>query len=98
MFEKLSNIFKEKDEKKRIDNLIAFLIVLVITLIFVNKIWNSDSKEGSYQNQTNVELVDNVKDNSSMVENQKKDDLERKLENILSKISGVRKSRSINNL
>ena len=33
MLEKLKNCFKEKDEKKRTDNLIAFLIILKIKLL-----------------------------------------------------------------
>ena len=43
LLEKIKNIFKEKDEKKKIDNLIAFLIILVVTLIIINKILKNDN-------------------------------------------------------
>lgn len=94
MFEKLKNIFKEKDEKKKTENLVAFLIILVVTLIIVNKILSGDSKskEGVYQNQTGVELVSSKEENTVLVDSSGKDDLEKNLEEILSKSRGVRKS------
>lgn len=92
MFEKIKNLFKEKDEKKRMENLVVFLIVLVVTLIFVNKILSSEpkSKEGMYQNQVGVELVSNKEDEAVLVNNNEDDELEKNLEEILSKINGVR--------
>ncbi len=79
MFEKLKNMFK--DEKKKNENLIFFLIVLVITLILINRIMSEDKKIEDKDNiKTGVELV-----NSDTSENK----LEKKLENILSKIGGV---------
>ena len=94
MLEKIKNIFKEKDEKKRTENLIAFLIILVVTLILINKILKDDSKanEGISQNQTGIELVSGNTQESDLVNSDGKDELERRLEGILSKISGVRKS------
>lgn len=91
MFEKIKNMFKEKDEKKRTENLVVFLIILVVTLILVNKILSSDSgsKEGMYQNQTGVELVSKENDEAVLVSNNGGNDLEQNLEEILSKISGV---------
>ena len=94
MFEKLKNLFKEKDEKKKTENLVAFLIILVVTLILINKILGSDSgsKEGMYQNQAGVELVGNQEDEVVLVNNAE-DVLEKNLEEILSKVKGVRSSR-----
>lgn len=94
MFEKIKKIFNEKDDKKKTENLVAFLIILVVTLIIVNKILSSDSdsKEEIYQNQTgSVELVSNKEDNAVLVNNGTEDNLEKSLEDILSKISGVGK-------
>ena len=93
MLEKLKNIFKEKDEKKKTENLVAFLIILVVTLIIMNKILSSDSgsKEGMYQNQTGTELVTQPKEEVVLVDNGE-DVLEKSLEEILSKIKGVRSS------
>ena len=67
---------------------------MVVTLIIVNKILSSDSdsKEEIYQNQIgSVELVSNKEDNAVLVNNGTEDNLEKSLEDILSKISGVGK-------
>lgn len=84
MFEKIKKIFMNKE--KRIENLISLLIILIITLIIINKILKEDKiKETKVQNEVGVELaVDEINDLSY-------DNLERKLENILSKIEGVGK-------
>ena len=80
MLEKLKNIFKEKN--KKIENLIAFLVILIITLIIINNIIKDDDKKNK-TDYTNAELATtNLETNIST-------DLERKLENILSKIDGV---------
>lgn len=45
----------EKDCKKKIENIVAFIIILIITVIAINTIWNGkkdDKKE-------NIESVDN---------------------------------------
>lgn len=79
MLEKLKNIFK--DEKKKNENLIFFLLVLVITLFMINRIMKEDKK------------IPNTKEKSSDLEFVKSTDLdnvlEKRLESILSKISGV---------
>ncbi len=91
MFEKIKKIFAEKDEKKKMENLVAFLIILVVTLILVNKILSDEpkKKEEVYQNRTGIELVGSSSE-EELVENID-GDLEKELEEILSKISGVRK-------
>ena len=82
MLEKFKKIFENKE--KRIENLISLLIILVITLIVINKIMDGDEKENlEIKNEVGVEFAkENVEYNSST-------DLEKRLENILSKISGV---------
>lgn len=83
MFEKLKKIFENKE--KRVENLISLLIILVITLIVINKILDTDTKENlEIQDEQGVELAQNEIENIST-------DLEKRLENILSKISGVGK-------
>lgn len=81
--ERIKNIFSNKE--KRVENLVSFLIILIITLIFINKILKEDdtTKKTDYVNETGVELAssENVKTSS--------DELEKKLENILKKVSGV---------
>lgn len=86
--EKIKNIFNNKE--KRVENLVSFLIILVITLIVINKILKQDdtSKEiVDYTNETGVELA---MPNSSVSENYT-NDFEKRLENILGKINGVGK-------
>lgn len=86
--EKIKNIFNNKE--KRVENLVSFLIILVITLIVINKILKTDdtSKEiVDYTNETGVELAI---PNSSASENST-NDFEKRLENILGKINGVGK-------
>ncbi len=80
MLKNLKNIFK--NENKKTENLIFFLIVLVITLILINRIMVEDDKEPKVENKTNgSELVKATTDIET--------NLEDRLENILGKISGV---------
>lgn len=85
MFEKLKNLFLEKNDKRKRENLIVFLILLIITLIVVNKILEKD--EEIVPNENLVELVSSSQDESYeiLAEN----NLETRLKEILSKINGV---------
>lgn len=88
-FEKIKNIFNNKE--KRMENLISFLIILVITLIVINKIIKEDNTSqeiNDYKNETGVELATS-KTSSQM--NNFSNEFEKKLENILEKINGVGK-------
>lgn len=89
MFEKIKKMFLDKDNKRRNENLIAFLIILVITLIIINKILSEDESKNTL-NENNAELVtkSNVVATEVSIENE---NLKVELENILSKISGVGK-------
>lgn len=74
-----------KDRKKTTENLIVLGIILIVTVIFINYI-SKDDKTIKKQANSNKVLADssNIPDLEGN-ENQ----LEKKLENILSKISGV---------
>lgn len=88
-FQKIKNIFNNKE--KRMENLISFLIILVITLIVINKIIKEDdtSKEmNDYKNEAGVELATSK---SVSQNNNFSNEFEKKLENILEKINGVGK-------
>ena len=79
--EKLSKIFKnDGNNKKKTENLIFLLILLIITVVSINIIWKDEEE--------NVE-EDTTKKLAVYKEDNKKDTLEEKLENILSKINGV---------
>ena len=84
MLEKIKKIFTNKE--KRIENLVSFLIILIITLIVINKILQGNSiKQDNYKNETNVELANNETDR--LLDNS----FEKELESILEKIEGVGK-------
>lgn len=79
--EKLKKLFSNKERKT--ENLIFFLILLIFTLIFINKILKNDNTNNNdFENQVGVELA-----NESSSDD--KNDLEERLEKILCKISGV---------
>ena len=82
-------INKEKDNKKKIENLVVFVIILIITVILINVIWNGNKNddnekivEGKVLAQTKAETVSTETQSSN---------LEKKLENILQNIDGVGK-------
>lgn len=70
------------DNKKKVENLIFLLIILIITIVAINFIWKDDKQE-SKQTTTNKELANEEKNTNS------DEDLEKKLERILSSINGV---------
>ena len=82
MVDSIKKIFMNKE--KRVENLVSFLIILIITVIVINKILKEDNtqKQENYKNEIGVELASKKDDENSI-------DLEKRLENILSKISGV---------
>lgn len=94
MLEKIKNLFKEKDDKKKMENLIVFLIILVVTLILVNKILKDepDSKTDFVQNQVGAQLVNSEISNSTLIDKSNESGIEERLENILSGINGVGKT------
>lgn len=83
-----SLIVKGDDNKKKIENIAVFIVILVITIIVINIIWNGDEKSGSVNNQINGATLaqkEDIVQTSSTSQNE----LEQKLENILNKIEGV---------
>lgn len=80
----------DKDNKKTIENLVAFVIILVITIIAINTIWKKDNKSESNKNTNSMSkqlaVTNQTVDISSKVSD---DDTEERLKNILSKIEGV---------
>lgn len=95
--DKLKKYFNKNKEdegqektKRKIENLVVFAIILIITIISINLIWNGNKKESS-ENTTSSKIL--AKNNEINLE-QKADsittnELEVKLKNILSKIQGV---------
>ena len=83
---------KGKDSKKKIENLIVFLVLLIVTIISINIIWGNDSKkvekDPSEENSHAVLAQEMNGGNNFQIEEY---NLEKELEDILSKISGVGK-------
>ena len=86
---KLKNMFKntEGNNKKKIENMVVFVIILIITIIAINAILNDSKKNDNIQNiNTTKTLAQSEKSNKLLND---EDDLKSKLEEILSKINGV---------
>lgn len=87
--EKIKGLILKDDEgnsKKKIENLVAFVILLIITLIVINYVWN----DGKKNNTNNIKEESSYKQLATNVNSvSTKTDLEQKLEDILSKIDGV---------
>lgn len=104
MLDKLKEIIKLNTEKsgnnkKNIENLVVFLILLIVTVISINVIWGKEkTTENSQENQYKT-LAENLdKDIISNNNEETEYNLQEELEEILSKIDGVRQSKSINYL
>lgn len=80
-----------KDNKKNIENLVVFLILLIITVIAINIIWGKEEKKEEETSSYKV-LADDLEINSNNL-NSSEYNLEADLEDILSKIQGVGKTK-----
>ena len=80
-----------KNNKKKIENLVFFVVILIVTIVIINIIWNGDknsSNQKDSQNDTSKQLASS--DTTSVeVSSNTTSELETKLEEILSKIQGV---------
>ena len=81
------------DSKKTIENLVAFVVILVITIIAINVIWKNDGKKKNNENKVDTKqfansIVDSY-NNAIPVKSNTENEIEGKLKIILSKIQGV---------
>ena len=83
----------DKDHKRKIENLVVFVILIIVTLIVINQIWNG--QEEGKQSMQNEEVDDKVLASQEITENMvsgsSSTDLENSLETILGNIEGVGK-------
>ena len=79
----------EGNNKRKIENLLVFLVLLIITVIAINTIWGEETKQEENDNSYKQLALDNKISSN----NQEKDEynLEQRLEDILYKMSGVGK-------
>ncbi len=81
----LIQINKEASNKKKIESLVVFIIILIITIIAINNIWNTEEEtKNSEQNYSGKQLATNNSNQDSNNTN-----LEERLEKILKSIDGV---------
>ena len=83
--EMLSKMLKfEGNNKKKTENLVFLLIILVVTVVAINTIWKDEEKGKNVTNIDNKKLAIDIEEKEI-----KSDSLEEKLEYILSNINGV---------
>ena len=77
---------------RKVENLVFFLVLLIVTMLIINAIWKGDNKkdETNTINNTKVLASSENKNNASNSSNTERT-MQEELENILSKISGVGK-------
>lgn len=81
---------QEGNDKKKIENLVFFVIILIVTIVIINAIWNGKSQVTKQENNTtSKQLATTVQNDITQSTTQTTDNLEKKLENILSNIQGV---------
>lgn len=81
--------YQGKTDKKKIESMVVFIIILIVTLIAINTIWSGDSKtkdDTAEDTSGYKKLAENTDNNESTG-----DELEKKLEETLSKMDGVGK-------
>lgn len=90
--EKVKNFINKKtkgDNKKNIENLVVFLVLLIITVIAINMIWGKDAEKAEEQPSYKVLATKDDNNSNNIVENEY--DLQTELEDILAKMNGIGK-------
>lgn len=77
------------NDKRKIENLVVFIIILIVTILIINSIWNPKKEESKVQNINKTLAKENneniLNNNVTKTEN----DLEIRLSQILQQIKGV---------
>ena len=82
----------EENDKKKIENLVFFIVLLIITIVAIHIIWNGNKESNKEENNTDSKKLATT--NEINVNNKSSIDcsdsgIESRLEEILSKIDGV---------
>ena len=83
---KLIPSLEGKPNKKRIENLVVLIVILIVTIILINTIWSGGSKTNEKENLDNTSKMLAIESSTEQNEN-----LEAKMEKILSTIKDVGK-------
>ena len=77
------------NDKRKIENLVIFIIILIVTILIINSIWNPKKEESKVQNINKTLAKENneniLNNNVTKTDN----DLEIRLSQILQQIKGV---------
>ena len=77
-----------ENNKKKIENMVFLVVVLIITIVIINYIWNGHkTSDKTITNSSGKQLASDSKDTISS--EKESNDLEERLERILSNIDGV---------
>ena len=94
--DKLNKLLCKDDDgginnKRKIENLVFFIVLLIVTVVAINLIWNGNKNETNEQtNNTSKQLATtNNQAQTNQIQGMNESDLETKLEEILSQIQGV---------
>lgn len=80
----------EGENKKKIENLVVFIIILIVTVLVINMVWgNNDKKQVTNTSYTQLASKEENIVNQSNITETNGYNLEQDLEDILSKISGT---------
>ena len=96
--DKIKAIIQKNEEghsKKKMENLVVFVIILIVTIVAINYILGDKTSKQTTQKNTETSSykqlasTQNEEQNNNSSTSQENNELEQKLENILSKIDGV---------
>ena len=85
--EKFLTRMDNKGNKKTIENLVVFVIILIATIIFINYIWNGNGKKSNDEVKSPV-LAESTTQSTSTVNNES-NNLEKQIEDMLGRLDGV---------
>lgn len=86
----IKKMFSKNDgnNKKKVENILVFVVILIVTIVAINYIWNGEEKQ---KESNTVPEAEERNDVTQVAAEVKADDNEQKLANILSNIQGVGK-------
>ena len=79
-----------KDSKKKVENIVVLILILIITVIAINTIWNGDKNKTIKQEETTTPVKQLAVDTNKVAQTSE-NDIQTNLENILTNIDGVGK-------
>ncbi len=80
----------EGNDKKKIENLVFFVVILIITIVIINIIWNGNKTTTKTENTVHTKQLALTTNQDTTTEKISTDNnLEERLEQILSRIQGV---------